>query len=71
MMMADKLTSERAVRAAFWRENPQATRRRIRNYSGNGTMHTTDTRVAFADWLDAACRDGRISQALAQMSTLS
>jgi len=64
------LTRERDVRAAFWRENPKADRRRIPNHSGNGTMHCADTRAAFVDWLDAASREGRITQELAQRVTL-
>ena len=64
------LNSAAKVRAAFWRDNPNASRRRIPNYSGNGRMYTTDTRCTFADWLDAAVRDGRVSQALAQRVTL-
>lgn len=69
----DKLTTQRDVRDAFWREClglPGVTRRRIPSYSGSGTMHTTDTRCAFADWLDACARDGRVSQALARRVTL-
>lgn len=64
------LNSAAKVRAAFWRENPTASRRRVPNYSGNGRMYTTDTRCAFVDWLDAASRDGRVSQALAERVTL-
>ena len=55
--MSYELTSQRAVRAAFWRECgdlPGVTRRRITDYSGYGKMHNTDTRVTFCDWLDNA-----------------
>lgn len=45
-------------------------RRKIPNYSGNGTMHVTDTRCAWCDWIDALSRDGIISEALAQRATL-
>lgn len=68
--MNEVLTSQSAVRAAFWRENPQVSRKRIKHYSGYGTMYTTDTRAAFVDWLDHATRERRISQALAQRVTL-
>lgn len=61
----------REFRAAFWREHPQLDRRKITNYSGNGTMYKTDTRVAFAEYVDAASRDGRITQQFAQRITLS
>ena len=66
-------TSVKAVRAAFWRDNannPNVSRKKIRNYSGNGTMHNTDTRCAFVDWLDAANRNGDISDSLANRATL-
>lgn len=63
-------TSVKAIRAAFWRDNPNLSRRKIPHYSGIGTMHTTDTRVAFCDWLDAENRNGRISDSLAQRATL-
>ncbi len=65
-----ELTNQRAVRKAFFDENPQASRRKIRDYSGKGRMYDTDTRVAFVDWLDACQRDGRISNALANRATL-
>ena len=67
------MTNQAQVRAAFWRDHanvPGITRRKIRNYSGNGTMHNTDTRCAFADYVDMLSRNGDISQALAQRVTL-
>lgn len=66
-----EITTQRQLRAAFWSENPGLERRRIPDHSGNGTMHVTDTRCAFADWLDACSRAGRVSQALAERATLS
>ena len=68
--MTDKLTTADSVRAAFWEENPDVSRRKIRSYDGRGQMFTTDTRCAFVDWLDAAERAGRVSPALAQRVTL-
>lgn len=71
--MAYTLTTQRAVRKAFWEAHkgiPGITPRRIRNYSGNGKMHNTDTRCAFADYVDYLSKDGAISQALAQRVTL-
>lgn len=71
--MHDTITTQRALRAEFWREHkdcPGVTPRRIRNYAGTGTMHTTDTRVAWADFIDSLSRDRRISQALARRATL-
>lgn len=64
------ITTQRALRREFWREHPHLSRRRIRNYSGNGTMHTTDTRCAWCDWLDYMASAGLISAALAERATL-
>jgi len=67
------MTTQAQVRAAFWRghENvPGITRRKIKNYSGNGTVHNTDTRCAFVDYVDTLSRNGDISQALAARVTL-
>ena len=72
--MAYELNSERKVRAAFWRECgklPGVSRKRITAYSGYGRMYNTDTRSTFADWLDGASRDNRLTQELAQRVTLS
>lgn len=64
-------TTQIALRAAFWQQHPHLSRKKIKDYSGNGRMHTTDTRCAFVDWLDSLKRNGEISQALAQRATLS
>ena len=64
-------TNQKELRAAFWRDNPQLSRRRIKSYDGKGRMYPTDTRVAFVEWLDAQARDGTVSQELAQRATLS
>lgn len=64
-------TTQKALRAVFWQQHPHLSRKKVKSYSGNGTMHTTDTRVAFVDWLDSLKRNGEISQALAQRATLS
>lgn len=63
-------TTQRQVRSAFWKAHPTLQRKRIPNYSGNGTMHTTDTRCAFTDWIDGLSKNGEISQDLAQRVTL-
>lgn len=71
--MAHEITNMRQLRATFWRECENVagvSRRKIRNYSGNGTMHNTDTRVTFCDWLDNAAKDGRLSESLADRATL-
>lgn len=63
-------TTQRQVRAAFWLAHPTLPRRRIQNYSGNGTMYPTDTRCAFVDYIDALAKAGQIGQALAERITL-
>lgn len=63
-------TTQREVRAAFWEAHPKAERKKIPNYAGNGTMHVTDTRCAFSDYVDSLSRNGNISQALAERVTL-
>ena len=68
--MPHTYTTQAQIRAAFWEAHPNLPRRRIPNYSGNGTMYPTDTRCAFVDFLDALARNGDISQALAQRATL-
>jgi len=64
------ITTQREARAAFWAAHPGIDRKKIPHYSGKGTMYTTDTRVAFVDWLDAMHRDGRISDNVARLVTL-
>ena len=66
-------TTQKQVRAAFWADHAGIdgiTPRKIRNYSGNGKMHNTDTRCAFVDYVDSLARNGQISEALAQRATL-
>lgn len=64
------VTTQKALRAAFWQAHPQAKRRTIRDYAGTGRMHCTDTRVAWVDYIDAMARAGTISAELAQRATL-
>jgi len=68
--MAYAYSTQKQVREAFWREHPDMQRKKIRNYSGGGTMYVTDTRCAFTDWIDWLSKDGMISQELAQRVTL-
>jgi hypothetical protein len=68
--MRYQITNQKDLRRAFWRDHPGAVRRKITNYSGNGTMHVTDTRCAWCDYVDAMSRDGVISQELAERATL-
>ena len=64
------MKTQKDLSAAFWGDNASASRKRIPNYSGNGFMFCTDTRVAFCDYVDALQKNGVISQALAQRATL-
>ena len=75
--MAYTYTTQRQVRAAFWEAasngdfgSLNVTPRRITNYSGNGKMHNTDTRVCFCDFVDMLACNGDISEALAARVTL-
>lgn len=65
-----RYTTQRAVRRAFWEAHPSLPRRRITNYSGNGKMHCTDTRVAFTYFIDSLSKDGQIDEELARRVTL-
>lgn len=69
--MAYAFTTQSEARDAFWQFvedfNVPASKRKIRDYSGHGKMHNTDTRTAFVDSL---ARDGQISESLAQRVTL-
>ena len=68
--MAYRITTQKELRREFWRTFPNLQRRKVTDYSGNGKMHVTDTRVAWCDWLDALSKGGDISQDLAQRATL-
>jgi len=67
------MTTQAQVRTAFWqthKDTPGVTKRKIPNYSGNGKMHNTDTRCAFADFVDYLSKSGQITEALASKVTL-
>lgn len=64
------MLTAKQVREQFWRDHPDLSRKRVRSYSGRGTMYVTDTRCAFVDYIDMLHRDGQISDALAQNITL-
>jgi hypothetical protein len=66
----DIINTQVALRKLFWELHPNLDRRRITNYSGNGTMHRTDTRCVFVDWVDAMSKDGQITERLARTATL-
>ena len=59
------ITNQKELRKAFWEDNPQCARGRLR--SGD---YVADTRMAWVDWIDGLCRQRNISDALAQRATL-
>lgn len=61
-------TNQRDLRAAFWDTFPNLSRRKIG--PPEHRSYTTDTRCAFVDFVDGLHRDGQISDALAQRTTL-
>lgn len=63
-------TTQKQLRAAFWESHPHADRRKITDYTGKGKMHTTDTRCAFVDFIDALEKSGQIRPDLADRATL-
>lgn len=64
------ITTQKELRREFWAQHPHLPRRKIKNYSGNGTMYPTDTRCAWCDWLDSMKKAGQISDSLAYRATL-
>lgn len=66
----EMISTQKELRAAFWRDNPDAARRMIPAYSGSGRMYCTDTRVAWCDYVDHLQRAGAISESLADRATL-
>ena len=59
-----QITSQKQIRAEFWRVHPDLSRRRV------GADYPTDTRVAFVDFIDSLARNDEISEKLAQRATL-
>ena len=63
-------TTQRQIRALFWATFPDLSRKTIPDHAGTGRMYTTDTRCTFVDFVDELCRDGEISDQLANRVTL-
>lgn len=61
-----KITTQADVRRFFWDEYGMLVSRK----RGKNGDYSTDTRCAFVDFVDALCRDGVISEALAARVTL-
>jgi hypothetical protein len=63
-MSTYQITNQRDLRKAFRQDNPELIVKRR-----NGE-YPADIRMAFVDYVDATCRAGIISEALAQRATL-
>ena len=66
------LTNQKQVRAAFWEANPsfEHQAREAGIFSKPQNYHCATVRCAFADFVDFLCRNGEISEALADRATL-
>lgn len=69
------MTTQAQIRAAFWRANPTADRKKYPARDWTRADETqrdycTDTRCAFVDFVDHLARNGEISEQLAQRATL-
>jgi len=64
--MAYQITNQRELRCVFWETTAEG-KRGAKNRFGE---YSTDTRIAFCDFIDRLARDGIISEALAQRATL-
>ena len=67
--MLPAITSQKSLRAAFWRENPAALLREGGKRKPQNRCKT-DTRQDFCAWIDAAANCGRISARMVQVATL-
>jgi hypothetical protein len=65
-----RITTQRQLRREFRQTFPKLDLRLIPDCSRKGTMHKTDARCAWVDWIDGLSKDGEISQALAERATL-
>ena len=66
------LTNQKQIRAAFWEAHPGFERkaRRMGTFSKGQDFQCCDVRLAFVDFVDSLCRNGEISEALADRATL-
>lgn len=65
-----KIQDERMARTAFWMESPRS----ISRWAGRRSTQNAypcDVRVAWCDWVDAAQKSGRMTEALASKVTLA
>ena len=64
------LTTQKQVRAAFWREAEENYPYRVTKRRLSSGDYSADTRAAFVDFVDVLHKSGEISEALAQRVTL-
>ena len=64
--MKHPCTNQKDIRKMFWEDHREFTR--IPGYTQND--YHTDLRVSFVDYVDYLCRNGVISDKLAQRATL-
>ena len=69
-MQKYQITTQKELRRSFWKENPEADKRKITSYDGKGKMYKTDTRFLFVDYVYNLQANGIISPGLAQRVTL-
>lgn len=65
-----KYTTQAQVRAAFWQEADSMNGNGITRRKLPDGDYSTDTRVAFVEFVDHLAREGSISEALARRATL-
>jgi hypothetical protein len=65
-MRGYQITNQKDLRRSFWETRSEG-KRGAKNRFGE---YSTDTRVAWCDYIDSLCRDGVISEDLAQRATL-
>jgi hypothetical protein len=63
-------TNQKQIRQAFREQYPDLDYHKITHYRGKGKMFCTDTRCAFAEFVDYLERSDSISEALAFRVTL-
>lgn len=77
--MSYEITTQRAIRKSFWTYVAEVNAE-IRSCGAPGRLlgrklssgeYDTDTRTAFAEWVDVLQKNGTISEALAQRVTLT
>ena len=69
MKVANRINSARAARAAFLAEiNPELRKQYRKNLPQN--RQCCDIRTAWCNWVDAAAKDGRMSNELADTAEL-